>query len=182
MDHNGQIEELWDDYLQYLIWIGGLQKFRQYGRLFEILHNIQFTYILDRDNNRNEDGNDLREDYLIPDCFDKEADKYFYGHWVSVLEMLLALAIRVDDEFIGDPSEEHPEDFLMEMINNLGLGVYRGEKYRENDVIKIVQKWMNRKFDKGGYGSPFPLKYSCEDQRKIEIWDQMIAYIGENYG
>lgn len=175
------LDELWDDYLEYLIWRCGLQKFAKYGKLFEILHNIEFTYILDRDGNRHDDGADLRFDYNIPDCFNENLDEDFYSHWTSVLEMLIALAIKVDDEIIGDPSEEHPEEFFMKMIDNLGLLKYKGNRYKEDNVIKIIDRWLNREFDRDGNGSPFPIKYNHRDQREVEIWDQMNAYISENY-
>lgn len=177
------VEELWDDYLQYLIWRGGLQRMTKYGRLFEILHNIKFTWLIERDDNREDDGVELRDYYDIPRSeYSVEESEEFMDHWCSVLEMLIGLSIRVDDEIIGDPAEEHPEDFFMEMIKNLGLDIYKGDRYRENDVIKIVKKWMDRKFDRNGNGSPFPVKKDHRDQRKLEIWDQMNSYINENYG
>lgn len=176
------MDELWDDYLQYLIWRGGLQKMTRYARLFEILHRIQFTWIIERDDNREEDGINLRDDYIIPREYSVEEDEAFYAHWCSVLEMLIGLAIRVDDEFIGDPAEDHPEEFFKEMIYNLGFREYKGEWYSENDVIRIVRRWLDRMFSHNGVGSPFPVRNDPRDQRKLEIWDQMISYINENYG
>lgn len=175
------MDELWDNYLQYLIWRCGLEKERKLSCLFETLHNIEFTYILGRDDNREEDGVDLREDYKVPSCFDADIEEAFYAHWCSVLEMMVALSIRVDKEYIGDPAEEHPEAFFMEMIKNLGLDRMVNGRYREEDVNHIIYRWLDRKFDRDGRGSPFPLKHNIRDQRKLEIWDQMISYIGENY-
>lgn len=176
------LNELWNDYFNYLIWRCNLEKFCDYGRLFYILHDIDFTYILDRDENRADGGIELRDDYTIPDEFEDETIEDFYLQKCSVLEMLIALAIRVDDEFIGDPAEEHPEKFFMEMIKNLKLDRFNSKRFCEDDVIKIVQKWLDRKFDRDGNGSPFPVKYSHRDQREVEVWDQMNAYISENYG
>lgn len=179
------MEELWDDYLQYLIWRGGLEKRREYSYLFETLHNIEFTYIIDRDDNRDEDGHDLRNDYKIPLDFSLEEDEAFYAHWTSVFEVLLAIAIRVDNEYIGDPAEEHPEEFFMEMIKNLGLDRFTNRicqrHCRGSDIERIVNRWLDRKFDRYGGGSPFPVRYDHRDQRKLEIWDQMNSYISENY-
>lgn len=174
------MEELWDDYLQYLIWRCGLQRMTKLSNVFAILHDIPFTYVLDRDNNREEDGCDLRNEYNIPDGFSVEVEEAFFTHWCSVLEMMIGLAIRVDDEFIGDPAEGHPEDFFMEMLENLGLTKF-GKRYCEEDVVNIVQKWLDRRFDKDGRGSPFPVRYDYRDQRELEIWDQTISYINENY-
>lgn len=174
------MEELWDDYLEYLIWRCGIQNKRSYGRLFYILHNLEFDYVLERDDNRAEDGMELRDYYVIPDEYIYLSDR-FMNRACSVLEMLIGLAVRVDDEIIGDPAEEHPEEFFWKMIKNLGLDKFKGNRYSENDVIYIVNRWMNRGFEKDGRGSPFPIKYDTRDQRSLEIWDQMNSYINENY-
>lgn len=174
------MDELWDDYLQYLIWRCHLEYMRKYSRLFACLHAIPFTWTLDRDDNREADGIELRDGYSIPSEYSKYEDE-FRDHWCSVLEMLIALAIRVDDDLIGDPAEEHPEEFFMVMIRNLGLDIYKGNRYSKEDVIKIVDRWLWREFDRSGRGSPFPLKYVRTDQRKVEIWDQMSSYVSENY-
>lgn len=176
-----KMDELWDDYFQYLIWLCRLEKEDAYAHLFEVLHHIDFTWILDRDDNRDEDGLDLRDDYTPPDDFDTETIESFYEQKTSVFEMLVALSIRVDNEYIGDPIEEHPEIFFMEMIKNLGLDCFKGKRYRDQDVIKIIKIWLDRKFKKNGVGSPFPVRKDSRDQRKLEIWDQMNSYISENY-
>lgn len=174
------MDELWDNYLKYLIYEYGLDHFPQYGKLFDILHHMEFVWFIDRDDNREDDGVRLRDDYKIPYELLEYEDE-FMDHWCSVLEMLIALAVRVEDEFIGDPNDEHPESFILEMLNNLELCIYKGYGYRKEDVIKIVDRWLNRRFKKDGYGSPFPVKYDPRDQRKMEIWDQMNSYISENY-
>lgn len=177
------MEELWDDYLLFLIWRCNLQEKEINGLelVLEVLHNTEFTYVLNRDGNRFDDGMELRNDYEIPCSCRKYIDE-FMNRPCSVLEMLMALAIRVDNEIIGDPAEEHPERFFMEMIENLGLLRYRNYKFKMNEVTKIIQLWMHRRFHKDGVGSPFPVKYSRIDQRDFEIWDQMNTYISENYG
>lgn len=175
------MDEIWDDYLLYLIWRGRLSGFKKYGKLFEILHNIEFTWLIDRDENRESDGIELRGNYDIPYEIDERDEIEFENHWCSVLEMLIGLSIRVDDEFIGDPAEEHPEIFFMEMIKNLGLDIYKGSRFRKKDVHVIIEKWLNREFDKDGRGSPFPIKKDHRDQRNLEIWDQMNSYIFERY-
>ena len=88
------MEELWDDYFQYLIWRCGLQRMTKLTDVFAILHNIPFTYVLERDDNREEDGCDLRNEYNIPSEFSVEMEEAFFAHWCSVFEMLIGLAIR----------------------------------------------------------------------------------------
>lgn len=173
------VDILWDDYLEYLIRRGNLQKYYEYTRLWEILHNIEFTWIINRDKNRECDGIDMREDYYIPSRFLDQED-YFLNHWCSVMEMLVGLAIRVDNEFLGG-DEPTPELFFMEMIDNLGLREFTTRHCSKNEVNRIIKKWLDRKFNKNGKGSPFPVRYDHRDQRRVEIWDQMNSYISENF-
>ncbi len=152
--------------------------FNRYMSLFRTLDDIPFEYVLDRDENREFDGAGLRDDY------EREYSKIYDQEWVSVLEVLIALSIRVDNEYIGDPDDPHPEYFFMEMIGNLGLRDFRGNELNAKEtesVIKIVEQWLYRTFCKDGHGSPFPVKEDHRDQRNVEIWDQMISYIDENY-
>lgn len=176
------MEELLDDYLLYLLWRCNLQEDKKYNRLFHILHEIPFVYIMERDGNRADDGVELRDDYIVPEEYKNYLDE-FINRDCSVLEMLIALSIRVEDDIIGDPSEEHPEKFFWEMIKNLGLNAFWGNSYMLNDreIEKIVEKWLNRKFKKNGKGSPFPVQNDRRDQRNLEIWDQVNSYISENY-
>lgn len=174
-----KIKDFWSDYLEYLIITCNLYGYRNsYYNLFWTLHNIQFTYRIERDENRVEDGHDLREGYSIPNRFSIKDHEYFYAHWVSVLEVLIALAIRVDNEIIGDPANPHPEIFFMEMIENLEL---RRHKTDQNTIRQVVEDWLERRFDRCGFGSPFPVTDDDRDQRGLEMWDQMVSYLNENY-
>lgn len=174
------MEELWYEYLDFLIKKCGVRIGALYKDLLNILHNIRFTWEIGRDDNREADGVSLRDDFYIPDeCSEYEID--FYERPCSVLEMMVALAIRVDNEYIGNPAESHPGPFFFEMIENLGLRRFIQGKYSEDDVYEIVERWLKREFDKDGKGSPFPVKHDRRDQRDLEIWDQMISYINEKY-
>lgn len=174
------MEELWDDYLNYLIWRGHLERMDLYSRLFSELHNIEFRWIIDRDGNRAADGVELRDDYEIPDAYCGIID-YFLDRSCSVLEMLIGLAIRVDNDIIGDPAEEHPEKFFMEMIENLGLDRYTNLRFDDVAIHRRIDRWMERKFTSHGLGGLFPVYHDQRDQRDLEIWDQMNSYLNENY-
>lgn len=181
-----KIDELWDLYLQYLIWKCKLEKEKRMAPVFEILNDIPFRYTLKRDENRLGDGLFLRNDkngFKIPDEFMDDIDilEEFDTRSPSVMEVLVALAIRVDNEIIGDPADPHPEEFFMEMIKNLGLDRLRKGCHKEHEIIKIIQIWINREFESNGRGSPFPVRYDHRDQRDLEIWDQMNSYVCENY-
>lgn len=174
------MEELWDDYLNYLIWKGHLERMDLYSKLFLELHNMEFVWEIERDENRAADGVDLRDDYEIPDEYSGMIDD-FMDRPCSVLEMLIGLAIRVDNDIVGDPAEAHPEKFFMEMIENLGLDKYTNLRFDDGAVHIRVDRWMDRKFTSHGLGGLFPVYHDQRDQRNLEIWDQMNSYVNENY-
>lgn len=167
--------QLWNEYG---IWLVNHVRLRKlgYSQLMAQLHNTPFTYILERDQNRADDGIILREEFYR----EKDIDIGIYDHRddCSVLEMLVALSIRVNDEYTGDPSgESHPEWIFWEMICNLGLDVFDDRHYESDEVEYILDRWMDRDFLYDGSGSVFPIAGPMRDQRRIEIWSQMNEYL-----
>lgn len=175
------MRKIWEAYFAYLIHLCNLEKpFKEWENVFRQLHDINFIYVIERDENRAIDGAELRDEFVR-----LELTQYPYGRIIeefftrpcTVFEMLVALAIRIEGEFIGDPSDEHPERIFMEMLKNLGLKPGSPTKY----VKETIDRWMDRFFYTNGVGGIFPLKHSTTNQRHVEIWDQMISYIHENY-
>lgn len=165
----------WVNYTKYLRDIVESREMNgEFNELLQQLNDIEFTWSIDFDENRALDGYDLRRDY----CDEFEVD--LVGS-VTVLEVLVALARRIDNEYIGDPGEEHPEIIFWEMIGNLTLIWNKDNHYDSGLTNYTIKKWLNREFNQDGLGSPFPLEKTLRDQRKIEIWAQMLEYITENY-
>lgn len=152
-----------------------------YDILINELYNIDFTWVLDLDSNRAEDGLILRGEYAGAAEIDKPC---------SVLEALIGLAIKMnyllDDEDRGDRTRL----WFWEMIDNLGLSDYTDSKLNglfgqgleaTNEIRDICNRWMNREFDYAGVGSPFPLNTPYEDQRKLHLIGQLNAYVLEKH-
>ena len=167
------IKDAWKSYkCDLLDYVGvGLSAKKQYKSVFEALHDMEFAWKIDRDDNRADDGIRLR----------RKLGYDFGNRPCSVLEMLVGLAMRVDYEFIGSPADPKCEIFFGEMISNLGLDVYREKMFDFGCVRQIVNRWMNREFKFDGTGSIFPVRFDIHDQRKLEIWDQMLNYINERW-
>ncbi len=165
----------WKRYEQWILMRLGVHNKTRYSKLFDFLHNTEFFCVMDRDINRIDDGLDLRNDYICSEKLKLE-NKY-----CSVLEVLAALAIRVDDEYLCTPGDERPDIFFFDMIRNLGLDRFDNGNFDERAVLDILDIWMTRDFLKSGIGSPFPVRHDKRDQRVFEIWDQMNHYIYERY-
>ena len=180
------LDNIWNNYGEWLLnYVGftnmstrdGRPLVDQYVKLMDHLHNVPFEWKIQLDENRTKDGLALRYDFF-DDCGVSGAD---FERPCCVLEMLIGLALRISDEYIGDPSDEHPELIFWDMICNLGLDQFKNNRFDVSEVDKILYIWMRREFKSDGYGSLFPLKSATFDQRKCEIWSQMMAYLSENF-
>lgn len=172
-----EVDEIWSDYCDYLIDLVRLgDNLREdYGELLLYLHTIPFKYTIPLDENRLKDGIRLRNDFT-DDV--RGLDQYP----CSVLEVLVSFAIRIDQEMTGDPRDPHPDIIFWDMLYNLNLEMCDNSHFNEGYVLSHILKWLSRDFDSFGRGSIFPLKkaYDSPDQRKVEMWTQMLCYIHDN--
>lgn len=158
---------------------------KSYLKLARCLFNRIFVPIVDHDENRAYDGIELRDEFLREEEYPKYTD--IPGE-CSVLEMMIALARRMDFE-TSDPYEYVLSDrtayWFWEMIDNLGLSPFDDECYDELNgeddyVDSVIDAFVDRRYTKTGVGGLFPLRRPSEDQRRVELWYQMSAYLMEN--
>ena len=85
----------------------------------------------------------------------------------------------------ADPVYEQDNTAVLfwEMIDNLGLIGYDDASYADVRnrirVSDILNNLIRRRYHRNGRGGLFPLKRPSCDQRKVEIWYQMNAYLME---
>lgn len=143
-----------------------------YRSLLAHLHRVEFTFIIPRDSNRAEDGVDLRYRFARAD-----ADRYLRGP-CSVLEMLLALAIRCEENIMDDPLKgDRTGQWFWMMVNNLGLGGMTDDRYDEDYVDDRVSTFLYREYDPDGRGGLFRIRNCPHDLRGVEIWYQLCWYL-----
>lgn len=143
-----------------------------YRRLLATLHNIDFVYSIPKDGNRAADGIDLRY------RFDHDLADILEGQPCSVLEMMLALAIRceetiMDDTRIGDRTSQ----WFWNMITNLGLGSMTDNRYDRDYIEECVRRFLDREYEPDGEGGLFRIRNCDYDLRDVEIWYQMCWYL-----
>jgi hypothetical protein len=155
----------------------------EYYGLLEQLHATDFEYSLDMDGNRAEDGMELRYRF---------GEEYSYGMPViaaylddrpcSVLEMMLALAIRCEEHIMDNPDMgDRTSCWFGEMIDNLGLYGMHGPNYDSEYVDHVLYIFLNREYERNGEGGLFTIRDPKRDMRTTDIWYQMCWYINENY-
>ena len=180
-------------FCEYFDWLYNYTEIEQfsaysYKSLMDILNCKKFVSLVPHDENRIADGIALREEFVSDtgmnfSDFDESDgfDDLLGNDSCSVLEMIIALAKRMDFE-VYDPNEPqvHIGFFVERMISNLGLDVYDDDSGTDyEDIDEILTTFINRTYDYDGYGGLFPLRDPDEDQRKVEIWAQMMQYMRE---
>lgn len=176
-----------DDYFEWLydLACGGFDRSRldkySYTKLLTQLHSYEFKYLIRRDKNRAEDGIGLRRRYFLINCYD-EHDYDLIMHELSgpcsVLEMMVALAIRCEEDTMDDPSiGDRTKQWFWNMLKSLGLNSMVNSKYDERYVEEVIIRFLNREYSPDGKGGLFTIKNSDVDLRDVEIWYQMCWYL-----
>lgn len=140
------------------------------------LYTKEFIWLVPNDDNRKADGIDLRYAFLeAQDIHDPDIEWMSLG--CSMLEFLIALSHRLSFD-----TGEEPRAWFWELCENMGIGMrwscdrgYTQEKAIEID--EALDRVIFRTYSPSGLGGLFPLPNTREDQRQIEIWYQMSAYL-----
>lgn len=153
-----------------------------YRRLLSYLYHTNFRYTIRRDENRAHDGVDLRLRYY-DDVHNSGGDvfwieRYLDGPPCNVLEMMIALAIRCEEDIMDDPRiGDRTSQWFWEMIVNLGVGSMTDDRFDERYVEEVIETFLNRKYEPDGRGGLFTVRNCDTDLRKVEIWYQLCWYL-----
>ena len=103
----------------------------------------------------------------------------------SMLEMLIGIARRMEDILFEPEEEDQTERWFWEILGNIGLDKCTdsryGDDYGRAKIDDMIDMILSRTYKRNGQGGLFPLKRSKKNQRKVEIWYQLSAYLNENY-
>lgn len=160
----------------YFEWLYNLVHGIQYRRLLIELHSIEFRYSIRMDENRADDGIRLRYRYAIQKGCEEYVD-YLNGP-CSVLEMMVALAIRCEEDIMDDPSYgDRTGQWFWHMIVNLGLGSMTDDRFDKRYVRERIDIFLNREYEPNGKGGLVTIKNCKHDLRTVEIWYQLNLYL-----
>ena len=148
-----------------------------FRKLFVQLHSTEFTYTIDMDENRARDGINLRYKFALHNGYMDIYEEYLDGP-CSVFEMMVALAIRCEENIMDDPSYgNRTGQWFWGMIVNLGLGFMTDSRFDEQFVDDIIFRFLNREYEPDGKGGLFTVRNCKYDLRTVEIWYQMCWYL-----
>ncbi len=147
-----------------------------YWSLAKQLYTKKFRWFVRNDENRAEDGVQLREEFI-----ERWGHEGLDPNWMSLecslFEMLVALSERLAFESYGEVG-----DWFWKLMENLGLNRYTDNLYNPSvaqDINETLDRVLDRDYGFDGAGGLFPLREAARDQRRVEIWYQKEAYLLE---
>ena len=152
-----------------------------YRMLLMYLYDTEFTYILDRDANRAGDGADLRFRFGYEKNLSKTTIlRYLDNKPCSVLEMMIALAIRCEEHIMSDQEVgNRTGQWFWDMVENLGLSSMSDSRFNLEETSRILDRFLTRRYERSGEGGLFTIKNCRYDLRTVEIWYQAMWYLDE---
>lgn len=151
---------------------------RTYWNFLKQLYEKEFLWFVPNDDNRIADGKALRYEFLTEYEVD-EIDSEWLGLGCSMLEMMVGLSRRLSFE-----TDVESRDWFWHLIENLNLTNLNDAEYNENkmhEVDEVLERVIWRTYSPNGAGGLFPLNDVHPDQRHVELWYQMNAFVLENY-
>lgn len=143
----------------------------EFETLIEVLSSIKFYSLVPHDDNRALDGLAYRYEYKAFTGFEPPLGD------CTVLEVLIGIAERMS-YILYDPDKDNDDQvhvWFWHLMHNLHLN--SEDSYLEN--LDKVNVWLERNYAENGDGGLFPLRFVTKNQKEIEIWYQMQAYINE---
>ena len=140
--------------------------------LLRVLHSIEFVWTVVGDDNRAEDGLDVRREFLRNVDLPEEQ----WTHMpCSVLELLIAFSRKA--AFQTDISDR---EWFWIFLDNLNLAEMTDARNNVAErVYDRIEKFIWRLYRPNGRGGLFPLEHTERDQRKVELWYQFCEYVDE---
>lgn len=171
---------------QYFDWLcdivndGRLEEDFSYDKLLSYLHSVEFIYLIPMDKNWASHGEDLRYRFARTQHRDIPDDDILYdlGGPCSVLEMMVAVALRCEECIMDDPSYgNRTGQWFWGMIVNLGLGDMYDRRFDIRYVSEVVDRFLSREYEPDGRGGLFTIEDCDRDLRDVEIWHQLLWYL-----
>ena len=172
------VDRINEEYFEWLCELIDIRRFSRefsYRKLLRHLHNIEFTWFVPHDDNRADDGVQLRRRYALRRN-DATLSDYITGP-CSVMEMMVALAIRCEDTEENVQFGDRTGQWFWGMIHNLGLTPMDDRSFDIEYVDDAVARLLNREYEPDGRGGLFTVKNCDGDMRTVEIWYQLSWYL-----
>lgn len=173
-------EEMKVTYFNWMCSLLGDKKV-QYHKLLNYLFCVDFNYTNCMDENREEDGIDLRYRFGYEKGFKQPiVSTHLDNKPCSILEMMVALSLRCEENIMDNPDLGNRTDcWFWCMIDSLGLKKMTNGLFDNTYVDDVIARFMRKKYKRNGEGGLFTINHSRFDMRTAEIWIQMCEYLDD---
>ena len=177
--YKSELDNLYFNWLYQLVCNDLYSVRSSHRKLLMRLHSIEFSWLIDLDENRAYDGLGLRRRFEYESACDRGLmDLYFKDRPCSVLEMMIALSMRCEESIMSDPNcGNRTGQWFWSMIVSLGLGGITDQRYNREYVDNVIFRFLTRNYDQDGKGGLFTIPDCGVDLRDVQIWTQMCWYL-----
>ena len=81
----------------------------------------------------------------------------------------------MDNPTFGDRTGQ----WFWDMVRNLGLMNMTDDRFDEGHVRKVIDIFLDRKYEPDGQGGLFKIRHCRRDFREVEIWCQLNWYLDQ---
>lgn len=154
-----------------------------YNKMFSFLFDTPFHWTMTMDENRAADGIDLRyrfgREYGIADPI---IASYLDDRDCSMLEMMVALALRMENQIMENPDVgNRVGQWFWDMVVSLDINM-PDSRFDCGRADASINRLLEHTYKRNGEGGLFTIRGSGKDMRRTEIWYQMCYYIDEIFG
>lgn len=160
---------------------------KRYTHLWRVLNDTEFVWTVPNDDNRASDALDLRAEFInLLGSGDIDKSKGFVAYHHARLDgppSLVEVIIALSRHMAFNTENTSAAQWAWQLIENLGwhrLANPIGPK-KQARLEDDIEALLFRTYNPDGHGGFFPLGFPTQDQRKVELWYQMCAYLEEQF-
>ena len=153
-----------------------------YRKLLYYLHSVIFVPRLEMDDSRRIDGIKFRYRFGYENGYpDEYITEYLDNRDCSVLEMMVALAFKVEEDITYNYLYgNRTGQWFWSMIISLGLNKMTDENFDRAYCEDVIDTFLARQYDYDGKGGLFTLEHPHQNMQTVDIWCQFMWYLDEN--
>ena len=178
MEPNNLIEEDYFEWLYDMV-VDESESKLSYRKLLKRMFHIDFVSMIAIDENRANDGIALR--YKFGEkrgLYKHQVEHYIDRRPCSLLEMMIALSIRLETQIMDDPIfGDRTGQWFWNMLVSLGLGSMTDDNYDTHHVEDTICDFLHRNYSPDGKGGLFTIEGCKHDLRNVDIWYQAMWYL-----
>lgn len=187
MIHENEVDKINNEYFEWMYHLVCSEKIQRnkisYRRLLYFLHSVIYTPTIEMDNSRQADGIRFRYQFTYEHGYpDTYVDEYLNGEECSMLEMMIALAFRVERDIMDNYQYgDRTSQWFWSMLISLGLNHMDDKNFDLRYCEQVIDDFLAHNYEPNGKGGLFTLQHPHRDMRDVDIWCQFMWYLDENY-